>query len=208
MRLHFGGPPENKDFHPEEEGWHSIREPGPVAMQFMAIPVALLLFVLWGACLLSVLQDTAPLSFYGFRMEFRREPFSFQIDINALLVLLLIVPAHELLHAFAHPGWGTSSNSVVGLWLSRGLFYAHYEGEMSRNRFLWVFVAPLLILGVLPTLLIMMIPTLTQSLFWLSLLGTIFACGDLVGAGFIFFQVPHSAVVRNKGWKTYWKPLQ
>lgn len=44
-----------------------------------------------------------------------------------------------------------------------------------------------------------------QSLMGLSLFGSVSACGDLVGAALIFFQIPHSAIVRNKGWKTYWK---
>ena len=195
MRLHYGAPPENKDFNPEAEGWHSIREPGPIAMQFIAIPVAFLLLVLWAAFLLSFQQDSFP--FQGLR-----------IDLNALLVLFLFIPLHELLHAFTHPQWGISSNSMIGIWPSRGLFYAHYEGEMSRNRFLLVFGMPLIVLGVLPTLLIAMIPELMQSLLLPSLFGMIFACGDLVGVGFIFFQVPRSAVVRNKGWKTYWKSTQ
>jgi hypothetical protein len=46
---------------------------------------------------------------------------------------------------------------------------------------------------------------LMQSLLWLSLFGSVLACGDLVGAGLIFFQIPRSTIVRNKGWRTYWK---
>ena len=193
MRLHYGAVPENKDFIPEAEGWHSIREPRPIAMQFLAVPVFLLLLVLWVTCLLSVQPDPSP--FQGRR-----------IDLNTLLILVLLIPVHELLHVLTHPKWGTSSNSIIGAWPSKGLFYAHYEGEMARDRFLLVFVMPLLVLGVFPILLLMMIPSLLPSLFWLSLFGTIFACGDLVGMAFIYFQVPRSAVVRNKGWNTYWKP--
>jgi hypothetical protein len=192
MRFHYGSIPENKDFNPEAEGWLSIREPGPIAMQVIAIPVALILLAVWAVCVLSIQQDLPPLIF----------------NINTLLILLLIVPVHELLHAFTHPGWGTSSNSIIGLWPSKGLFYAHYEGEMSRNRFLLVFVMPLIVLGVLPTLLIRMKPEWTQSLLSISLFGTILASGDLVGVAIIFFQVPRSAVVRNKGSRTYWKPAQ
>jgi hypothetical protein len=195
VRLHYGAIPENQDFQPDAEGWHSIREPGPIAMQFIAIPVALVLLAIWAACLFSIQHNWFPWRDAG-------------VDINTLLVLFLIVPVHELLHAVTHPGWGASSNSIIGLWLSKGLFYAHYEGEMSRNRFLLVFLMPLIILGVIPTLLIMIFPKLTQDLLWLSLSGTIFACGDLVGVGFIFFQVPRSAIVQNKGWRTYWKPSQ
>jgi hypothetical protein len=164
-------------------------------MQFIAIPVLLVLLGIWVTCLLVAQPDPSP--FIG------RE-----IDLNTLFILVLLIPVHELLHAISHPGWGTSSHSIIGLWLSRGLFYAHYEGVMSRNRFLLVFVMPLLVLGVFPTLLLMMIPDLLSSLFWLSLFGTLYASGDLVAVPFIFFQVPRTAVVRNKGWRTYWKPAQ
>ena len=194
VHLHYGAVPENNDFNPEAEGWHSIREPGPIAMQFIAIPVAFILLFIWAVCLLSIQQDPSSL------------PVP-RMDINALAILFSLIPAHELLHALTHPVWGASPNSIIGLWWSKGLFYAHYEGEMSRNRFLLVFIMPFIVLGVLPTMLIMMIPELMQSLIWLSLFGSILACGDLVGVGLIFFQVPGSAIVRNKGWKTYWKSI-
>jgi hypothetical protein len=194
MRLHYGAIPENNDFNPEAEGWRSIREPGPIEIQFFAIFVAIGLLFLWGA----------------FLVIFQKEAFYIQtsrveITISTLVLILLLIPVHELLHAIVHPGWGLSSNTVLGLWLSRGLFYAQYESEMSRNRFLCVFVTPFIILGVLPTVLIAMVPELMHSLLWLSLFGNLLACGDLLGAGLIFFQIPHSAKVRNKGWKTYWK---
>lgn len=195
MRLHYGAVPKNKEFNPESEGWYGIREPGPIALQFLAIPVFLLLLVFWVVCLLSVQSDPSP--FQGRR-----------IDHNTLLIFVLLLPVHELLHILIHPNWGTSSNSMIGVWPSKGLLYAHYEGEMSRDRFLFVFVMPLLVLGILPTLLLMMIPELLPSLFWLSLFGTVMACGDLVGVAFIVFQVPRSATIRNKGWNTYWKSAQ
>jgi hypothetical protein len=194
MRFHYGAFPENKDFIPEAEGWRNIREPSPIALQFIAFPVAIGLLFIWVVCLVL----------------FQQEAFSSQIsriviNIGTLVLLLLLIPAHEFLHALVHPGCGLSSNTVIGLWLSKGMFYAHYEGEMSRNRFLLVFVTPYIILGVLPTILIATFPELMQSLLWLSLFGSVLACGDLVGAGLVLFQIPRSAIVRNKGWKTYWK---
>jgi hypothetical protein len=194
MRFHYGALPESEDFHPEADGWRNIREPGLVASQFMAILVGISIFFIWGACLVL----------------FQKEAFSIQsssIDINigSLVLLLFIIPAHEFLHAIVHPGWGLSSKTIIGLWLSKGTFYVQYEGEMSRNRFLCVFITPFIILGVLPTVLIVTIPGLMHNLLWLSLFGSILACGDLLGAGLIFFQIPHSAKVRDKSWKTYWK---
>jgi hypothetical protein len=193
MRLHYGAVPENKAFIPEAEGWHNVRELSPIATQFIAIPVAIGLLFIWRVCL--VLFQPAAFSSQTSRIE---------INIGSLLLLLLI-PAHEFLHALVHPGWGLSSKTIIGLWLSKGMFYAYYEGEMSRKRLLLVYITPFIILGMLPTILIAAIPELMQSLLWSSLFGSVSACGDLVGAGLIFFQIPRSAIVRNKGWKTYWK---
>lgn len=78
---------------------------------------------------------------------------------------------------------------------------------MSRDRFLLVFIMPYIVLGALPTILIAIIPELMQSLFWFSLIGSVLASGDFVGAGLILFQIPRSGIVRNKGWKTYWKAV-
>jgi len=199
MRFHYGAVTESSDFHPEAEGWRGIREPGPIALQVLAFPVMVGLLMIWG---LFILLFVWP------------KPFSIQIPTAAdtmtncfggLGLFILIIPLHELLHTLFHPGWGLTSNTIIGLWLSKGLFYAHYEGSMSRNRFLLVFLTPYVVLGVLPTIWMGLFPELMQSLLFFSLWGSVLACGDLVGLGIILFQIPNSAIVRNKGWKTYWK---
>jgi hypothetical protein len=82
---------------------------------------------------------------------------------------------------------------------------------MSRNRFLLVALAPYLILGLLPLGLL----ALPGAALWssgtvlilavVSLLGSVLACGDMVGVILLLFQIPSAAIVRNKGWHTYWK---
>jgi len=192
MRLHYGAVPKTEGFNPEAEGWRTIREPGPIALQVIALPIAIALIFIWAVCVLSSQQNT-----------FLSQGIT--IDISTLLLLILLIPVHELLHAVVHPGWGLTSSTIIGLWLSKGLFYAHYTGEMSRNRFLLVGVMPFIVLGVLPTVLIMLMPELRQTLLWLSLYGSVIACGDLEIMGFIILQIPPSAKVRNQGWKLYWK---
>jgi hypothetical protein len=92
------------------------------------------------------------------------------------------------------------------------LFYAHYQGAMSRNRFLVALAMPYIVLGLIPIPIIAVsqifgLTSLTSiALAYLSLIGSVLACGDAVGFGVVSLQIPSSAVVRNKGWKTYWKP--
>jgi hypothetical protein len=46
-------------------------------------------------------------------------------------------------HALVHPMAGRSPHSILGFWSSLG-FYAHYDGEMSRNRLVAILLMPLL----------------------------------------------------------------
>jgi hypothetical protein len=200
MRFHYGAVPEDTTFQPETEGYRGIREPSPIAIQLWAFPVSLLQIAAWGLVVgLIVLPKLGP---GALRQTGGSLPPFWQIT----LLILALIPVHELLHALAHPGFGATSNTVIGFWLSRGLFYAHYEGDLSRSRFLLISAMPLLVLGLLPTLLMVLYPPLLPSLWLLSLLGSIFACGDLVGMAVILLEIPPGAILRNRGWKTYWKP--
>lgn len=201
MRFHYGAPPENPNFDPEAEGWRKLAfDPGPLLLQLIAIPVAVLLAVLWGILFYLVLPvKTAPFPII----------ISPLLMIGWLTIILILIPAHELLHALIHPHWGRTVNTILGLWLSKGVFYAHYEGEMSRNRFLMVALTPYLVLGLLPLGWLALLNAASSSVVSLfggvSLLGSVLACGDIIGVLLLLFQIPAAAVVRNKGWRTYWK---
>jgi hypothetical protein len=204
MRFHYGAIPEDASFAPEAEGWLPIREPGPVALQLMALPVAFGILLFCGALLYLV-----------FPRELLARTAVITVPIWPLLaILVLFAPVHECLHALAHPHWGASPKSVIGMWISKGVLYAHYEGPMSRNRFLLAGAAPYLVLSLLPIGMIALLGYMAWTpadisalalLSILSILGGVLACGDLLGLGLIALQVPPTALVRNKGWKTYWK---
>jgi hypothetical protein len=203
MRFHFGAIPDDPHFHPEAEGWSSIREPGPWSIQLIALPVVFVLVFL---------------SFGLLYLVFPRELLLNQSFTVSMLcapawvgMFILLIPVHELLHTVCQPSWGFSSNSVIGLWPSKVLFYAHYQGALSRNRFLLVLAMPYIVLGLVPIPIIAIsqvfgLTALTiVALAYLSLIGAALACGDAVVFWLIFSQIPSSTIVRNKGWKTYWK---
>lgn len=195
MQLHWGPPPESDDFQPESQGWSGIREPRPVLVQLIALPIALLVAVL---IYLAIPREILSIN-------------KFDFPIGSLLVIAVVcVPVHELFHAASHPGLGRSDSTLIGIWLTKGLFYAHYTGTLSRNRFLWVFATPFIVLTLIPLgLTILLGHYLPQnavlSLALLALLNGAASAGDILGIGLIACQVPSSALVRNKGWKSYWK---
>ncbi len=199
MQIHWGSPPESEDFQPEAQGWSGIREPGPIAMQFLAVPIASLVLTILG----GLIYLTVPREVFTLR-QFRLA------RVPVLIILVGLTPVHELIHVFVTPGLGLSPQTFIGIWPARLLIYAHYEGIMSRNHFLWVFATPLLLLSVVPTGIIVLLnhhmsPNTILCLAILAITNGAAASGDILGIGLVAAQIPKSALVRNKGWKSYWK---
>ena len=118
---------------------------------------------------------------------------------------IAIVPVHELIHAVTHPMQGRSRHSVIGFWPATILFYAHYLGELRRNRFLAILLMPFVLLSVAPLALASLSQLATGSVAFVSIVNGLFACGDILGAVLILAQIPSDAVVRNQGWRSYWR---
>jgi hypothetical protein len=190
MKFHLGAIPENTDFNPEAEGWAAIREPGPWLIQIIAIPLALIILILLGGLLYLVWPSgsatTSAVLLVGFGLGF--------------------IPVHELLHALFFPEGLRSPHTIIGFWPTRALFYAHYEHEMSRDRFLVVFLAPFIGLSLIPIVLIALFQWPSLELAFLALVNGAAASGDMIGTLLVGYQIPRGAVVRNKGWRSYWKP--
>jgi len=116
-----------------------------------------------------------------------------------------LVIRHEILHALVHPQAGESSRSILGFWPSRLMFYAHFDGELSRNRFITILVTPTVVMTLLPLALAIAVQKAPGLVAWVSSMNVLFACGDFFGIWLLFAQVPSSAVCHNHGWRTYWK---
>jgi hypothetical protein len=190
MKFRFGCVPENPEFDPEADCWRPLKEPTAGWAQFLALPVgigtALLLVLLW--------HTITP---------FR--PFEFPTPLTLLLIFAASIPIHELIHFFTFPKPGRDSHAMLGFWPAKLAFYAHYEGELSRNRFVMVLVNPFLVLSLLPLLFCAVFRCFVPVLMLLSLVNTLSSSVDLLGCQFVLWQVPASATVRNRGWKTYYK---
>jgi len=221
MRFHLGPFPENNDFEPESEGWSVLPDVNLDTIHVRAFWASIGLFMLW-----------LPLFLFVFPMELltpqtiQLAPNAFQIQVPIfqipywhtltilIVLLILFIPAHEMIHALCCPKWGLSTDTVVGIWLPKGFFYVYHDGPMSRNRFMFVLVAPYLFLSLLPLALIAILrftgwtTALIISLTWISLLGSLLAGGDFVSIGMLLSpNIPSSALIRNNGQKSYWKPI-
>jgi hypothetical protein len=222
MKFHYGLPPDVTDFQPEQEGWHSIRELGPIAMQLAAIPIVVLIVAIIGGLLLLCFPHEITPSYISFdpvpNSSAFDMPISFDLPVillTMLTIIILVIPIHELIHAFFHPGFGFSDKTIIGAWPTKALFYADYQDEMTRNRCLLVLVAPFIALSLIPIAILALSrnlsfisPDLRIALAVFSLLAGVGTAGDFVICFFLLTQVPDSAMVRWKGWKTYWKPVK
>jgi hypothetical protein len=121
-------------------------------------------------------------------------------------VFVLIWPIHELLHVLAFPDFGFSSKTVVGFLPTKVLFFALFEGEVSRNRFLVAGAAPVIVLTVVPLLAAAVFRLDHPLLAFVSVANALVSAIDLVAIGILLVRVPSRAVLRAKGWKTYWRP--
>lgn len=198
MQLHRGPVPDSPDFQPLEQGWSGIREPGPILVQLLALPIGTLVLILLTLPVLLVAPELLSVD----RADLPWVPL--------VIVLVVCIPVHEWIHAFSHPRLGQTDETYIGIWPAKGVFYAHYGGAMSRSRFLWVFLTPLLVLSVLPLGLVLLFHRLLPQgtlicLAALSAFNGVAASGDILGVILVAAQVPQAAMIRNKGWKTFWR---
>jgi hypothetical protein len=203
MRFCVGVVPPNESFHPERDGWIKFREPAMLIFWLSAIPVA-------GATLVCLLIAIGSVGDQSARIVIRTANVTVpRLVLGALLTVLAflaVLAAHEFIHLMMHPQQGRSRDSVVGLWPKAFVFYAFYDNEMSRNRFLAMIAMPFLLLSVCPVLLFWITGKVFLWMVFVALVNGIGSCFDLLVIGMVFAQLPGNTLIRNKGWVTYWKP--
>jgi hypothetical protein len=190
MRFHLGAIPSSPDFVPDAS-WRSLRQPSsPWLENLLALPIgvvaAAVVAALW--FLVTPLRDITP-----------------AMSLPAFLLLFAgLVVVHELLHALVHPMAGRSPHSILGFWSSLG-FYAHYDGEMSRNRLVAILLMPLLIISIVPLLVSAVTQVSSGWVAFVSAFNALCACVDMLLAGSVLFQIPATAIVRFKSWRIFWR---
>ena len=190
MRIHFGAIPDSPDFVPDAH-WRALRQPSaPWIENLLALPIgvaaAVIVAALW--YLVTPLRDITP---------------AMSLPTFLLLSAGLVI-VHELIHALVHPRSGLSPHSILGFWASLG-FYAHYDGEMSRNRLVACLLMPLLIISIVPLLVSAVAQVSSDWVAFVSAFNALCACVDLLLAGSILIQIPGTAMVRFKSWRIYWR---
>jgi hypothetical protein len=191
MKFHFGKIPDAVDFSPEKENWTSLKEPTPWLVQLLALPIGLALAALF----LHLWVHLAPAIIHNL-----------STILNSIFIgIPFTIIIHELIHTLAHPQNGRSDNTILGFWPSKMVFYAHYGGILSKQRFITILVLPFIFISILPLILCIFFSIDSYFLMFVSVFNALCSCVDLLGVIIIFFQVPSAAIMRNKVWKTYYR---
>lgn len=188
MKFRLGPPPETDSFAGQERRWCRLREPGIWALQMIAI----------GAAMVAVGGVFAILLI--------RDPKNFP-DVSWLAVILLILPSipiHELLHAILFPGGPISQRVTIGFYPKAIGFYAHYDGVISKRRYIIIAAGPFLLLTVLPlTVQTVFMPELPY-LLELILTNALLSPSDVLAIIFVVRRAPNRSLLINVGMRTYW----
>jgi len=193
LRFKMGPIPALPDFPPADAGWLPLREPSLWVAQLSAVPIAVA--IVFGFAWAWTLVGGA-----AWAKATMPTVFAFIVP-----VLIVAVPLHEVVHALVHPHLGLSDATTLGIWPRKVVLYAHYEGELSRRRFVLMLVAPFVLLSVAPYLLCAALSVAPPPVVALTIANGAAACVDLLGAALVAFQLPRGSVVRNNGDRTWWR---
>jgi len=183
--------PENTEFFPEQEGWKSLKEPKSMgATILLSLPIGLIM-----ASIVITIADL-----YGIKSDIN-------LNLSLILALLIVTPIYEILHALIFPESIKSDKVILGFSPKVGAFYAHYEGEISKIRFLMALIMALVVITVIPLVFLCLTGINFPFLIKISALNALCACADVFSFFVVLFQVPKNSLIRNKGFKTYWKLL-
>jgi hypothetical protein len=85
------------------------------------------------------------------------------------------------------------------------MFYAHYQGELTRHRLVAILLMPLLIISFVPLLVAAVAHVPSRWAAFISAFNAFLACADILDAGLVLVQIPATATVRFRGLGIYWR---
>ena len=188
MRFHLGAIPSSPDFVPDAS-WRSLRQPSPWLEKLLVLAIGVVAAVVVAALwfLVTPLRDVTP-----------------AVSLPAFLLSFAgIVVVRELIHALVHPMAGRSPHSIVGSGPTS--CYAHYDGELSRNRLVAILLMPLLIIIIVPLLVSAVTQVSSGWAAFVSAFNAFCACADMLEAGLVLFQVPATGIVRYQSLRIHWR---
>lgn len=192
MRFQIGPPPRDVTMLENGDSWNVVSEPSPLKQQLIGICIAAVIAL----CIaLVVFLSIGPRHVFGVSWPL------------VILFIFLVLPVHELLHAIGFKGGIASDQVVLGFNPKACGFYAHYGGQMSRNRYVIIAALPLLVLTIIPLAIVVVLQLDYVRLTEIAIANGLASAGDVLSMLIVVGQVPRQSVLINSGMKSYWKPV-
>lgn len=186
MRFILNKFPDDESFQPDDE-WTPLKESSNLwIVQLQALP-----FMVVNVVLIVLFMKLIGINF--------------ELNTTTMLISILIfLPIHEFIHALFFPENLLSKNVFFGFTFKGLAPFVAYNGEMKRNTFIKVLLAPFIIITTVGFLYLIIFgrSELIEHIIVFNALG---ACADCLGVFMILRQVPKHAIVRNKKIRTYWR---
>ncbi len=113
-------------------------------------------------------------------------------------LMIATTALHELCHLIAHPRFGLSDQSYVGIDKKSGMPYVMYNGVMSFTRFIVTGLAPIAVLSIGSLGLALLYPGTASYLALISLFNIVGAGGDVIIIGVTWWRAPRNAYIQRE----------
>lgn len=126
--------------------------------------------------------------------------------LGIALVCCVLPGCHEVIHALCYP-----LNSIKEIWHAKeeGALFIYCTAHVSKKRFIWICLAPNLILGIIPFVILLCMQNFISLYFWgpaiiCSYFAIIIGIGDFYNIYNAICQVPPKGIIYNNGLHSYW----
>ncbi len=181
-----------------KNGWIPMKEPkNLVSAILLSIPLMIIASMI-SIGVINIFSDIT-LKDFGFTSG----GISITINLGVILGIVLLLIFHELLHLVFIPNFMKSEKTSIGLTLFGGFVIT--EEEISKSRYIFITIAPFIILSLILPLILSAFGLLTTTLKFLVILNAMGSSVDLLNLLLIMKQVPKNSTLTCNGPNTYWK---
>lgn len=203
MKILNKFPKSNSSLHLDliKNGWVPMKEPKTL---ISAILLSVPLMVVNAIISIGVINIFSTISLSDFGLL--SDSISITINLGIIFWLVLLLILHELLHLIFIPNFIKSEKTFVGFTLFGGFVIT--EEEVSKSRYIFITIAPFMIISIILPLILSVFGLLTTTLKFLIILNAMASSVDMLNLLLIMKQVPKNATLKSNGPDTYWKNTQ
>lgn len=196
-------PKSNPSLHLDliKNGWVPMKEPKTL---ISAILLSVPLMVVNSVISIGVINIFSTISLRDFGLT--SDSISITINLGIIFGLVLLLILHELLHLLFIPNFIKSEKTFVGFTLFGGFVIT--EEEVSKLRYIFITIAPFMIISIILPLILSVLGLLTTTLKFLIIINAMASSVDMLNLLLIIKQVPKNATLKSNGTETYWKNTQ